>query len=50
MSLTFQELDIEAAYHAVSDTYLGTDVDIHALCRESSLMNRSCRATLSIPT
>ncbi|WP_185267647.1 cytochrome P450 [Halopseudomonas xiamenensis] len=37
MSLTFQELDIEAAYHAVSDTYLGTDVDIHALCREKLL-------------
>ncbi|TKA89687.1 cytochrome P450 [Halopseudomonas bauzanensis] len=34
MSLAAQELDIEAAYHAVSDTYLGSDVDIHGLCRE----------------
>ncbi len=34
MSNEFQELDIEAAYHAVTDTYLGTDADIHALCRE----------------
>lgn len=34
MSLEAQELDIEAAYHAVSDTYLGSDVDIHALCRD----------------
>ncbi len=32
MSSATQELDIEAAYHAVSDTYLGSDVDIHALC------------------
>ncbi|EIK52895.1 cytochrome P450 monooxygenase [Stutzerimonas stutzeri TS44] len=30
----FEQLDIVAAYHAVSDTYLGTDVDIHALCRQ----------------
>lgn len=34
MSNAFQELDIEAAYHAVTDTYLGTDADIHGLCRD----------------
>ena len=34
MALTANNLDIEAAYHAVSDTYLGSEVDIHALCRE----------------
>ena len=26
--------DLEAAYHAVSDTYRGPDVDIQAMCRE----------------
>lgn len=30
----FEQLDIVAAYSAVSDTYLGADVDIHALCRQ----------------
>jgi len=34
MTGALQALDIEAAYHAVSDTYLGSDVDIHGLCRE----------------
>ncbi len=34
MTLTANSLDIEAAYHAVSDTYLGSEVDIHELCRE----------------
>ena len=34
MTGALQTLDIEAAYHAVSDTYLGSDVDIHGLCRE----------------
>lgn len=34
MAQATQNLDIEAAYHAVSDTYLGSKVDIHALCRE----------------
>lgn len=27
-------LDLETAYSAVSETYRGTDMDIHALCRE----------------
>ena len=31
-------LDIEAAYHAVSDPYLGLDVDIHTLCTVGSFM------------
>src|SRR5690554_7716439 len=34
MTLTANSLDIEAAYHADSDTYLGSEVDIHELCRE----------------
>ncbi len=31
------ELDLEAAYHAVSDTFRGPDLDIQALCRASSV-------------
>lgn len=27
-------LDLEAAYHAVSDTFRGPDLDLQALCRE----------------
>lgn len=32
-------LDLEAAFHAVSDTYRGRDVDIHALCAEMRRTN-----------
>ena len=48
-------LDIEAAYHAVSDTYRGLDVDIHALCaemrRDQPVMQGDFVATrLQVPT
>ncbi len=33
------ELDLEAAYHAVSDTFRGPDLDIQALCREMRQKN-----------
>ncbi len=48
-------LDLEAAYHAVSDTFRGHDVDIHALCadmrRNSPVMEGDFVATyLGVPT
>lgn len=32
-------LDLEAAYHAVSDTYRGADVDLHGMCAEMRRTN-----------
>ena len=45
MSAEMNELDIEQAYHAVSDTYLGSAVDIHGLCRDKRLTTQLCVAT-----
>nr|WP_315189855.1 cytochrome P450 [uncultured Albidiferax sp.] len=38
-TLATPALDLEAAYHAVSDTFRGNDVDIHALCAEKRRNN-----------
>ncbi|ABE36529.1 cytochrome P450 family protein [Paraburkholderia xenovorans LB400] len=57
MSTTLENpmLDLEAAYHAVSDTYRGPDIDLQALCREmrhkNPVMKGDFVAThLGIPT
>ncbi len=34
---TDPEIDLKSAYAAVSETYLGTNLDIHAVCREQRL-------------
>ena len=55
MSVEMNELDIEQAYHAVSDTYLGSAVDIHGLCKEKRLNDPVMRGDfvdsyLGVPT
>ena len=55
MSAEMNELDIEQAYHAVSDTYLGSAVDIHGLCRDKRINDPVMRGDfvdsyLGVPT